>query len=57
MRDNNGIQLIEEKFRLEMFNSISNIIYPKPKPHEKTDITKDIQKDSKEGKDSFKSDK
>ena len=28
LRTNNGIQLIEEKFRLDMFNTISNIITP-----------------------------
>ncbi len=28
LKNNNGIQLIEEKFRLDMFNTISNIINP-----------------------------
>ena len=32
LRQNNGIQVIEEKFRLDMFNSINSLIYPKPKP-------------------------
>jgi hypothetical protein len=52
LKENNGIQVIEEKFRLDMFNTISNIIYPKLKQSEKND--KEILK---EGKDSQKSDK
>ena len=28
LRANNGIQLIEEKFRLDMFNTIGNILTP-----------------------------
>ncbi len=28
LKSNSGIQLIEEKFRFDMFNSINNIIYP-----------------------------
>ena len=29
LRNNSGIQLLEEKFRLDMFNSISNILLPR----------------------------
>lgn len=31
LKANSGIQLIEEKFRLDMYNSIMNIINPKGK--------------------------
>ncbi len=55
LKENNGIQVIEEKFRLDMFNSISGIINPKLKSgNEKMDSTKDSLK---EGKDSNKSEK
>jgi hypothetical protein len=29
LKANSGIQLIEEKFRLDIYNSVMNIIYPK----------------------------
>lgn len=29
LRNNSGIQLIEEKFRLDIYNSINNVLYPK----------------------------
>lgn len=28
IRNNSGIRLIEEKFRLDIYNTISNVIYP-----------------------------
>jgi hypothetical protein len=29
LKNNSSLQLVEEKFRLDMFNSISNALYPK----------------------------
>lgn len=28
LKSNTGIQLLEEKFRLDMYNSINNVLYP-----------------------------
>jgi hypothetical protein len=58
LKENNGIQVVEEKFRLDMFNTISNIIYPKLKNSDKAESHREKDKETfKDVKDSQKSDK